>query len=124
MSIIDILAEAKIQEGLKAGVFDNLPGKGKPLNLEDLSAVPEDVRAGYKMMKNAGYLPEELQLRKDIVTLNDLIRCCGDEPERQRLSSQLRIKRLKFNQLMEKRAVQKSRTFRNYRNKIFDRFHL
>lgn len=124
MSIIDILAEAKIQEGLKSGAFDNLEGKGKPLKHEDLSAVPEDLRVGYKMLKNAGYLPEELQLKKDIVTLNELIRCCGDESERQLLSSELRIKRLKFNQLMEKRSVRKSMTFRNYRNKIFNRLHM
>lgn len=124
MSIIDILAEAKIQEGLKSGAFDNLEGKGKPLKHEDLSAVPEDLRAGYKMLKNAGYLPEELQLKKDIVTLNELIRCCGDESERQLLSSELRIKRLKFNQLMEKRSVRKSMAFRNYRNRIFNRLHM
>ncbi|GGL61329.1 DnaJ family domain-containing protein [Sporolactobacillus putidus] len=124
MSIIDILAEAKIQEGLKSGAFDNLEGKGKPLKHEDLSAVPEDLHVGYKMLKNAGYLPEELQLKKDIVTLNELIRCCGDESERQLLSSELRIKRLKFNQLMEKRSVRKSMAFRNYRNRIFNRLHM
>ncbi|MDD9150363.1 MULTISPECIES: DnaJ family domain-containing protein [unclassified Sporolactobacillus] len=124
MSIIDILAEEKIQEGLKSGAFDNLEGQGRPLKYEDLSAVPEDLRVGYKMLKNAGYLPEELQLRKEIVTLNELIRCCGDEPERRRLSGELRIKRLKFNQLMEKRSVRTSQTFRNYRNRMFSRLHM
>lgn len=124
MGIIEIMAEEKIKAGLKSGAFDNLPGKGKPLVLEDLSAVPKELRAGYKMLKNAGMLPEELQLRKDIVTLNDLLRCCEDDKERERLSKQLRLKRLKFNQLMEKRSIAHTSVFQNYRSRIFNRLHL
>lgn len=124
MGIIEIMAEEKIKAGLKSGTFDNLPGKGKPLVLEDLSAVPKELRAGYKMLKNAGMLPEELQLRKDIVTLNDLLRCCEDDKERERLSKQLRLKRLKFNQIMEKRSVAHTSVFQSYRSRIFNRLHL
>lgn len=124
MGIIEIMAEEKIKAGLKSGAFDNLPGKGKPLVLEDLSAVPKELRAGYKMLKNAGMLPEELQLRKDIVTLNDLLRCCEDDKERERLSKQLRLKRLKFNQIMEKRSVAHTSVFQSYRSRIFNRLHL
>lgn len=124
MGIIEIMAEEKIKAGLKSGAFDNLPGKGKPLVLEDLSAVPKELRAGYKMLKNAGMLPEELQLRKDIVTLNDLLRCCEDDKERERLSKQLRLKRLKFNQLMEKRSIAHTSVFQSYRSRIFNRLHL
>ncbi|RYM02923.1 DUF1992 domain-containing protein [Sporolactobacillus sp. THM7-7] len=124
MNIISILAEEKIQEGLKHGAFHNLPGKGKPLKFEDTSRVPEDLRAGYRMLKNAGYLPKELQLRKEMVTLNDLIRCCDDEDELGRLNHELREKKLRFNQLMEKRALKKTRAFKRYRNKIFNRLHL
>ncbi|EST11455.1 DnaJ family domain-containing protein [Sporolactobacillus laevolacticus] len=124
MGIIEIMAEEKIKACLKSGVFDNLPGKGKPLVLEDLSAVPKELRAGYKMLKNAGMLPEELQLRKDIVTLNDLLRCCEDDKERERLSKQLRLKRLKFNQIMEKRSIAHTSVFQSYRSRIFNRLHL
>lgn len=124
MSIIDIMAEEKIQAGLRDGVFENLPGKGKPQQFEDLSGVPEDLRVSYKVLKNAGYLPEELQIRKDMVTLNDLIRCCDDDHELGRLTSELKIKRLRFNQLTEKRSIQKSRSFRDYQDKIFSRLHM
>lgn len=124
MGIIEIMAEEKIKAGLKSGAFDNLPGKGKPLVLEDLSAVPKELRASYKMLKNAGMLPEELQLRKDIVTLNDLLRCCEDDKERERLSKQLRLKRLKFNQIMEKRSIAHTSVFQSYRSRIFNRLHL
>ncbi|WP_193437487.1 DnaJ family domain-containing protein [Sporolactobacillus pectinivorans] len=118
------MAEEKIQEGLKDGLFDNLPGSGKPQQFEDLTAVPKDLRVSYKVLKNAGYLPEEIQIRKDIVTLNDLIRCCDDDHELGRLNAQLRIKRLRFNQLAEKRSIQKTRAFRNYRDKIFNHLHM
>ncbi|SFG14791.1 DnaJ family domain-containing protein [Sporolactobacillus nakayamae] len=124
MGIIEIMAEEKIQEGLKAGAFDHLPGKGKPLVLEDLSSVPKELRTGYKMMKNAGMLPEELQIKKDIVTLNDLLNCCENEQERARLTKQLRFKQLKFNQLVEKRSIVHTSTFQSYRSRIFNRLHL
>lgn len=117
------MAEAKIKEALKAGDFDNLPGKGKPLELEDLSRVPEDLRVGYKVLKNAGFLPEELQLKKEMVTLNDLIACCDDRNELAALKRQLSEKMLRFNRLMEKRSVRRTRAFQNYRSKIFKRFH-
>ncbi|MCO7175331.1 DnaJ family domain-containing protein [Sporolactobacillus kofuensis] len=124
MGLIEMMAEEKIKEGLSAGAFDHLPGKGKPLVLEDLSAVPPDLRAGYKMLKNAGILPEEVQLRKEIVTLTDLLKCCEDDQESERLSKELRFKRLQFNQLMEKRSVRHSSTFKNYRSRLLHRLHL
>ncbi|RYL88874.1 DnaJ family domain-containing protein [Sporolactobacillus sp. Y61] len=124
MSIIDILADEKIKQGMKDGAFDDLPGRGKPQKFEDLSSVPEDLRAGYHMLKNAGYLPEELQVKKEIVSLTDLIRCCTDEDERIRLNGELKIKKLRFNQLVEKRSIQKTRTYRKYRDRIFNKFHM
>ncbi|GAY76928.1 DnaJ family domain-containing protein [Sporolactobacillus inulinus] len=122
MGIIESMAEEKIQEGLKQGAFDHLPGKGKPLVLDDLSAVPKELRAGYTLLKNAGMLPEELQIRKEMVTLSDLLKCCEDEKERARLTQELRYKRLKFNQLMEKRTLRHSSAFRRYRDRIFHKF--
>lgn len=123
LGVIELLAEAKIKEAIKAGDLDNLPGKGRPLQLEDLSRVPEDLRTGFKMMKNAGFLPEELQLKKEMVTLNELIACCDDGNELAELKRRLSEKMLRFNRLMEKRSVRRTRTFRNYRSKIFNRFH-
>jgi hypothetical protein len=122
--MIDLMAEEKIQAGLRDGAFDNLPGKGQPQQFEDLSGVPKDLRVGYKVLKNAGYLPEEIQIRRDMVTLSDLIRCCTDEAELRRLNGQLRAKRLRFNQLTEKRAIRKSRAFQKYRSKIFNHLHI
>jgi hypothetical protein len=67
------VAEEKIVAAQKAGAFDNLPGKGKPLELEDLSWVPEDLRVAYHILKNAHVLPPEAELLKEIHALEDLL---------------------------------------------------
>ncbi|MFX3619242.1 MAG: DnaJ family domain-containing protein [Sporolactobacillus sp.] len=124
MSLIERLAEEKIQKGLREGSFENLPGKGKPQKFEDDSGVPADLRVAYKILKNAGYLPEELQLRKDLVTLTDLINCCTDHAEKEKLTGELKAKRLEFSRLMEQRSFRKTGAFRHYRNRMLDRLHL
>ncbi len=53
---IAIIAERKIAEAMAEGLFDNLPGRGRPQSLEDLSHLPEDMRLAYIILKNAGYL--------------------------------------------------------------------
>ena len=47
------IAEAKILTGIERGEFDDLPGAGKPLEVEDLSRIPAHLRAGYKLLRNA-----------------------------------------------------------------------
>lgn len=48
------------------GMFDNLPGAGKPQRFEDDSMVPEEDRVGYRILKNAGYAPAWIELQKTI----------------------------------------------------------
>ncbi|GAW91004.1 DnaJ family domain-containing protein [Calderihabitans maritimus] len=120
MDIFEKIAEDKIREAMEKGEFDNLSGKGKPLELEDLSRVPEELRAGYKILKNAGILPEELELKKEIISLQDLINCCYEEEEKQLLTQKLSEKILRFNILMEKRRV-KNAALRYYKNRIYQK---
>jgi hypothetical protein len=58
MKALALLAESKIQAAIAQGEFDDLPGSGKPLQLEDLSRIPADLRMGFKLLRNAGCLPE------------------------------------------------------------------
>ncbi|MGD9426145.1 DnaJ family domain-containing protein [Pantoea sp. NSTU24] len=74
MWLVDELAEQHIKAALEKGDLSNLPGAGKPLQLEDDSHVPPELRAGYRLLKNAGFLPPELELRREAVEVNDLIR--------------------------------------------------
>lgn len=84
MWLLDQWAERHIVDAQRQGDFDNLPGSGKPLMLDDDSHVPEELRAGYRLLKNAGCLPLELQQRKEAVVLADLLKGIKEEDPRYR----------------------------------------
>ena len=90
-SVIQFIAEQRIAEAQAQGVFDNLPGTGRPLELEDMSHVPEELRMAYKILSNAGCLPPELEQRKELNRLVDLLEQCEDEQERVRQMQRLRF---------------------------------
>jgi hypothetical protein len=85
------IAERRILEAIREGAFDNLPGAGQPLKLEDDSHVPEDLRMAYKILKNAGYVPQEVALRREIAKTEDLL--AGMEDTKAKYSQ---IKKLNF----------------------------
>jgi hypothetical protein len=93
--------EKIIQEAMRRGEFDNLPGKGRPLNLDPYFAVPEDIRLTYAVLKNSGFLPEELHLLGEINDLKAQLAAGPDEEQRARLRKTLNEKTLKFNLLAE-----------------------
>jgi hypothetical protein len=103
MRLLPTLAEARIREAIARGDLNDLPGSGKRLELENLSQVPEDLRVGYLLLKNAGVLPEEMQVRKEMVTLEALLDACADAEERTRLRKDLNWKMIRFHVLMERR---------------------
>ena len=59
--MLDLIAERRIAEAAANGELDNLPGAGKPLELDDDALVPEDLRMAHRILKNAGYAPEEVR---------------------------------------------------------------
>lgn len=67
------LVEERILKAQKNGELDNLPGKGKPLNLDDM-AIPEELRMVHRVLKNSGFLPPEVELRKQIRELEDMLK--------------------------------------------------
>jgi hypothetical protein len=74
MWLLDQWAERHILDAQTKGEFDNLPGSGEPLTLDDDSHVPPELRAGYRLLKNAGCLPPELEQRREAVALVDLLK--------------------------------------------------
>ena len=74
MGILDELVEQRVGEAQARGDFDNLAGTGRPLRLEDLSLVPEELRPAYLLLKNAGCLPPEVSARREITDVEALIR--------------------------------------------------
>jgi hypothetical protein len=91
------IAEQKIREAQERGEFDDLPGKGRPLELEDMSGVPEDMRMAYKMLKNAGCAPPELMIKNEIIRIEDMLATIEDEQEKYRQIKKLNTLVMKLN---------------------------
>ncbi len=96
------IVEERIKKAQEEGLFDDLPGKGKPLELEDDSHIPEDLRLAYKILKNADCLPPELQLKKEIRQMEDMLDAIPDEKERYRLIKKINFKIMKLNMMGRK----------------------
>lgn len=97
------LIEEKIREAMDAGEFDNLPGKGQPINLDDYFATPADLRLGYSVLKSAKCLPVELELMKEIEELKTKLAACTEDDERKRLAKKIEAKTLKLKLLLDAR---------------------
>jgi hypothetical protein len=70
--MLDFLVEQKLLEAVSRGEFDDLPGAGRPLDLDDDALVPEDLRLAYRILKNAGFVPPEVQTLNEIAALERL----------------------------------------------------
>jgi hypothetical protein len=57
---LEALVERRIEAAIARGEFDNLPGAGKPLALDDDALIPQELRLAYRLLKNAGCVPPEL----------------------------------------------------------------
>lgn len=114
------LAEQRILEAQRRGEFDDLPGKGKPLELEDLSWVPDELRIGYMVLKNAHVLPPEAELLKDIHALEDLLKHVEDEGQRKALAKSIQRKVIRLD--LFKRRSMSSESIGNYGRKLVKRF--
>ena len=101
-------ADDKIKEAIAKGEFDNLPGKGKPLDLSAYFATPEHLRMGYSILKSAGIIPEEMELLKQIEGLKKSLGSCTSLTEKTAIQKQLSEKIANFNLRMER--VRKERS--------------
>ena len=105
MDILATIAERKIREAMERGEFDDLTGKGRPLAMEeDLAGVPAELRMAYRILKNAGFLPPEVELRKEIATLRELVNSLEDDEARRKKQRELDFKLLKLS-MMRKRPI-------------------
>jgi hypothetical protein len=94
--------EAAIRDAIERGDFKNLKGKGKPLNLNGYFDTPEDIRVGYSILKNAGYIPEEVELLNQITELKDKIKTTNDINQGKELQKKLHDTQLKYDLRMER----------------------
>ncbi len=93
------IVEDRIRRAQEEGEFDNLPGAGKPLRLEDDATVPEELRLAHKILKNSDCLPPELELKREIRKTEDLLAGMQDTAEKYRALKKLNFLIMKLNSL-------------------------
>lgn len=94
--------EDQIQKGMSEGLFDNLKGAGKPIDLDEYFNTPEDLRLAYSLLKNGNIIPPEVEVLKEIGELKEQIKNCADETKKKKLRKILDEKVLSFNLTMER----------------------
>jgi hypothetical protein len=96
MIVFDAIAEQKIVAAIERGELSDLPGAGAPLKLDDDALVPETLRMAYRILRNAGFVPPEVETLRAI---GDLERSIAELPEggrRSRALQKLQVLRLRL----------------------------
>ena len=106
-SIWERIAENRIVEAVEQGEFDNLPGKGRPLDLTSYFNTPVQDRMAFSILKNAAVVPSEVELMSEVAELERRFQNCNSQAEAQHLSQQLQAHRVKLNLAMEGRKIRK-----------------
>jgi hypothetical protein len=91
------IIEQRIKDAQKKGEFDNLPGSGKPLDLTEDANVPEELRMAHKLLKNADYLPPEIEIKKDIKQTEELLAGMKDTADKYHIMKKLNFLIMKLN---------------------------
>lgn len=103
----DKLVELIIKEAQERGEFDNLPGKGKPIDLSAYFDTPEDVRMAYSILKNAGMNAREADLLKEIAELKQVHAAMLDEKKKKEIQKEIEKKQIEFSLMMERQRRQR-----------------
>lgn len=100
--MFDRIVEAMIKDAMERGEFDNLPGRGKPIDLTEYFETPEEVRIANSVLKNAGMTSREVELLKEIAELKQVLAAVLDEEKKLEIERQIRQKQVEFSLMMER----------------------
>src|SRR6185503_11008391 len=106
MSFEKAIAEI-IKKAQERGEFDNLPGKGKPIDLTAYFEMPEDIHLAQSLLKNAGMTSREVDLLKEIAGLRQVLATVGNENKKLEIQKQIREKQIEFSLMMERQKKQR-----------------
>jgi hypothetical protein len=95
------IVEARIRMAEKKGAFENLEGRGRPIEFADDRHIPEDLRLAFKILKNADCLPAEIELKKEIERTEDLLASMTDARDRYRAMRKINYMIYKLNTLRQ-----------------------
>jgi Domain of unknown function (DUF1992) len=106
--MLDFLVEQRLEEAVSRGELSNLPGEGRPLELDDMALVPDELRAAYRILKNAGFVPPELEALSDIAQLENLVSAGGiDAAARSKALRKLALLRTRIENRYYDKAIAK-----------------
>lgn len=98
MRFLERLADQRIQEAIERGELENLKGAGRPIPAEpELTGVAPELRLAYRILKNAGFIPDEIRIRREISEIAELLSAGGfpdDASERLRARYRLLLQKL------------------------------
>jgi hypothetical protein len=105
--MLDFLVEQRLSEAVSRGELDNLPGAGRPLELDYDPLVPEDLRLAYRILKNAGYMPPELETLNEIAHLERLVMAQADDAVRAKAVKKLALLKTRIESAYYEKALAK-----------------
>ncbi len=114
------IVEERIQKAQREGVFENLIGSGKPLVFEDDRFIPEELRLAFKILKNAGCVPPEIEIKKEIHSTEELLAGMGETAEKYHTLKKLNFLILKLNAMRNSPVV--FEVPQQYQEKLAERF--
>jgi len=100
---IESSIEEKIRQAMARGEFDNLAGKGKPLDLDAYFNTPEDMRMAFAMLKSNDFIPDGVEKFNEIARLKETLATCTDPDEKALLTKKLNELNLALTLLLEAR---------------------
>jgi len=103
---LDQAVEAIIKEAMERGEFDDLPGKGKPIDLTAYFETPEDVRVANSVLKNAGMTSREVDLLNEIAELKQALASLVEEKSKREMQHKIQQKQIEFNLMIERQKGQ------------------
>lgn len=117
MFILDALAEARIGEAMAQGVFDRLPGAGRPLALDDDALIAPECRVAYRVLKNAGFVPPEVEAHRQVAALHALLATLDDDETRRHALARLALLQTR----LEAGGVRRPSRARAYEGRLLER---
>jgi DnaJ-like protein len=103
----DRIVEAIVKDAMERGEFDNLLGRGKPIDLTEYFDTPEEVRLANSLLKNAGMTSREVDLLKEIAELKQVLVALIDEKKKQEIAKQIQQKQVEFSLMIERQKRQR-----------------
>lgn len=93
-----------IKDAIARGEFDNLSGAGKPLDLDAYFNTPEDLRMAFSMLRSNDFVPEEVEMLKEIEALREALKTSSDPKETEQLHAKINERTLAVRLLIERRT--------------------